>query len=605
MIVTAANVHEVESYLDAQPYASCDTETYGLNYSDRLFSIIVGSGDRAFYFNFKDYPDEQIYTNSSDTELLTGALTRILAKPKTWFLHNAKFDLHKLRNFGLEVSGIIWDTKVNARILQNNLLDYSLENLCKGQKYEKSTAVDEYIDKHKLYTNRTVAGKAKKFKDMHYDRVPFSIIVPYGCGDALATYELGFSQLQSVERTPLHHGLVAQENELLRVVFEMESHGIKIDPDFVMAAWKHEEEEINQLKREFYGMTGMNFDDAGKADFVRILQEAGEKIPVTDKGNPSLKGDFLEEMSSPIAKIIQRIRFYEKRISSFYSTFMQYRDSNNIIHANFDQAGTETGRFSASAPNLQQLSKDDEEDEKDQEKYPVRGCFVPRPGTVFVQWDYKQQEYRLMADYANESGLIARVNEGYDIHKATAELVGVTRQQAKTVNFSILYGSGPAKLGRSLGISLAEAKKLIDKYFSALPRVEALIDSIRSKGRANGFITSTFGMKWNIASRDWNYILPNHLIKGTGAYVAKKAMVHIARMLIDRKAKSRLVAMIHDSVILEMYPEEFDLCNEVTRIMETVYESKNGVKLTTDIEWSAKSLAKHDLTKGYPSVTAA
>lgn len=599
MVVTAANIHEVEAYIEGYDVAAVDTETYGLAFTDKLFSVIIACGDRSFYFNFKDYHDELIF--SLLPSIFVDVFNRIFSNRKTWVFHNAKFDLHKLRDFGVALpNGLIWDTKVNARILQNNLLDYSLENLCRGQLNKKSSAVDDYIREHKLYTNRHVPGKKGVVKDLHFDKVPFSIIVPYGLSDGKATLELGLRQMEEYKLRPEQHALRDQENELLKVVFEMESHGIKIDPDYVMQGWKKEEGLIREAEAQFKELTGLDYSTIKKAQLVKILQDAGEIIPKTEKGGDSLKGDVLDGMVSPIAGLINRIRFYEKRISSFYSTFMQYRDSGNIIHANFDQAGTETLRFSSSTPNLQQLSKDDEEDPSQKEEFAIRKCFVPRPGTVFVQWDYKQQEYKLMADYANERSLIRRINDGYDVHKATGELVGVSRQNAKTVNFSILYGSGAPKLAKALGLSVVEARKLINRYYSALPNVEVLINKIRTQGRAQGFIKSTFGARWNISNRDWNYILPNHLIQGTGAFVCKKGMVHIARLLNSSQAKSAMVAMIHDSVIMEMYPEEFHLIPEITRILETVYESKNGVILNTDIEWSAKSLAKQDLTKGAP-----
>ena len=603
MIVTASNILEVENYIKGFSVASADTETYGLAFTDSLFSFIIACGDRAFYFNFKDYPEEGVYGMEPSAHII-GVCNRIFSA-KTWFYHNAKFDLHKLRRHGIEVQGVLWDTKVNARILQNNLLDYSLEALTRHQTNKKSSAVDEYITEHKLFTKRAIPGKKKVEKDLHFDRVPFHIIQPYGESDALATLELGLSQMKAYESRPEQHALRDQENELLRVVFEMESYGIKIDPEFVLAAWKHEEGLIREAEGSFLAATGIPYKGIKKLQLVEILAAAGENISMSEKNNPVLDADALDGMKSPIAKLIQRIRFYEKRISSFYSTFMQLRDSGNIIHANLDQAGTETGRFSASSPNLQQLSKDDEEDQSEQEEYPVRGCFVPRDGRIFIQWDYKQQEYRLMLDYANERRLIERVNAGYDVHRATAELIGVTRNEAKTTNFAILYGSGPANLAVSLGITLTEAKKLIARYYAALPLVEDFVARVRGQGRAHGFIKNTFGRRWNIAQRDWNYILPNHLIQGSGADVLKKAVVETARFLNDRRANSKIVLLVHDSMIMEFLPEELHLAPEITRILETVYADRNGVKLTTDVEWSAKSLAKKDLTKGLPNERAA
>jgi DNA polymerase I-like protein with 3'-5' exonuclease and polymerase domains len=116
-----------------------------------------------------------------------------------------------------------------------------------------------------------------------------------------------------------------------------------------------------------------------------------------------------------------------------------------------------------------------------------------------------------------------------------------------------------------------------------------------------GFVFNWFGRVCNIAKREWAYVLPNHLIQGSGADICKVALVGIAKLLATRGAQSKIVLTVHDSIILEMVPEEFHLIPEITKIMETVYTSKHGIVLTTDLEYSYKSLAKRDLIKGAPS----
>lgn len=595
MIVTTSNLVEVAAYLRGYVYRAADTETYGLSYSDSLFSIILAAGDRAFYFNFKDYEDGSplLPRDSFVIDILQG----IFSDNCTWFFHNAKFDKHKLRKFGIEVGGTAWDTKVHARILQNNLLDYSLAALTKTQVHTKSKEVDDYIKKHKLWTTRQVAGKKKIVKDLHFDKVPFSLISDYGLKDGRCTLELGMSQVEKYSTMPELHALRDTENALLNEVFEMESRGMQIDSKYVMEAWEAEKRLILEAEQEFFKLASVPYKDIAKKELVKLLEAAGEEIKLSDKGNSVLDSDALDEMTSPIANIIKTIRYHEKRITSFYSSFIEYRDQDNVIHANIDQAGTETGRFSMSSPNLQQLSKDGDENER----YSIRRCFTPRSGRIFVQWDYSQQEYRLMADYANERGLIDKILDGFDVHQATAELVGVSRQEAKTVNFAVLYGSGPKKLAAMLGISVLAAKRLIDRYFAALPMVENFISRVIGTGRSRGFIFNWVGRRCHIANREWAYILPNHLIQGSGADVMKRAVVAVGKLLREVGAVSNMCLTVHDSLVLEMVESEFHLIPRITEILETTYTAKNDIILKTDIEWSAVSLAKKDMHKGAPS----
>ncbi len=599
MIVTRDNIHLVAETLSQHQLKAADTETFGLGFEDSLFSIIAAAGEVAYYFNFKDYEVDGVVGLDLEDPWILRHTKEMFADPfATWFFHNAKFDLHKLRAKGIEVAGKIWDTKAHERVLRNNLLNYTLAALTKGQKYQKSKEVDEYIAEHSLKSKRTVEGKKKVITDLHFDQVDFPTISAYGCLDGLSTEEKGLSQMKEYESLPNLWRVRDNELELTKVIFEMESHGIMLNIPFVLAGWEVEKRLVRESEEAFHAQTGLHLKDTKKLTLVQLLRDAGETILLSEAGNPILDSDALELMRSPIAKLIQQVRYHEKRITAFYATFMQFRDSHNVIHANLDQAGTETGRMSMSGPNLHQLSKDGDETDI----YPIRGCFMPRPGTCFVQFDYSQQEYRLLADYAKEMGLIEKIRAGYDVHRATAELVGVTRDEAKTINFAILYGAGAAKLALMLGISLMAARRLIDKYFAALPHVELFIERVKAAGRNRRYVFNWFGRICRITKSEYAYVLPNHLIQGSGADVCKVALVRIARLLREKGALSKLVLTVHDSIVLEMPPTEFYLLDEIKNIMESVYISKNGIILKTDMEWSFKSLAKAHLTKGDPRV---
>lgn len=598
MIATNENISQIIDRLLLETHLATDTETYGLAYGDQLFSFGVSTANEAFYFNFKDYPDEGIYGLEPSAFIIAQIQRLFSAKHITWFLHNTKFDMHKYAHSGLYIEGTWWDCKVHARILQNNLLSYKLDALTKNQVNRKSPEVDEYVKKHGLKSKQTIAGKKKILTLLHFDKVPFSVMSNYALKDCLCTFELGMSQVKAYESRPALHRLRDNENALIKVIFKMERNGIKIDPEYVIKAWDKEKRVLHDARAAFRGLTGADLDDTTKLDLVKILSDAGENISYKEEtGNPILDSAALEKMSSPVAELVNKVRYYEKRIASFYSTFLQLRDHYNSIHANIDQAGTETGRFSMSNPNLQQLSKD----EDGTEEYSVRGCFVPQEGTVFVQFDYSQQEYRILADYANEKGLLTKIAAGYDVHQATAELVGVTRSEAKTINFALLYGAGPAKIAASLKISVAEAKKLIEKYYAAMPMVENFIARVRGVGAQRGSIFNWLGRVCNIANRDWSYILPNHLIQGSGADVCKRALVEIDKLLESVTAQSKIVLTVHDSVVMQMISSEYFLLPRIKEIMETVYEARNGVVLKVDVEHSFNSLAKKDLIKGYPN----
>jgi DNA polymerase-1 len=269
-----------------------------------------------------------------------------------------------------------------------------------------------------------------------------------------------------------------------------------------------------------------------------------------------------------------------------------------VVRANMRQAGTETGRFSYSNPNLQNLPKEDEPEDL-QKPYLVRGCFTPRAGMVYVAKDYEQQEYRLMLDYAGATKLIDAVMGGMDVHQATAQLVGVTRKQAKTLNFAILYGAGADTIAAQLGIPRIEAQHLKDKYFSRIPEVERLIWNVTMTGKQRGYVRNWFGRKCYIANPQWAYILPNHLIQGGCADVIKIAMNRIQAKIEEDKVPVYMLLNVHDELLFEMDPSYIGYVDEViTPIMEQVYTPKRGMKLTTSSSHSFKSYSAKDMVKG-------
>lgn len=383
------------------------------------------------------------------------------------------------------------------------------------------------------------------------------------------------------------------ESRLVKTCFRMESRGVLIDRAYVEAALKYEHNEIRKAKEDFKTDTGHSFLDSSKL-FAKIFDERGEAYPTTDKGNPSFRAEYLELLDTPTARLIQKVREHEKRAGTYYSSFLYYADSFNRIHANIRQAGTTTGRFSYSNPNLQNLPR--EKDPTDTVKpFVVRGSFIPTPSFIFSSIDYSQMEYRLMLDYAGEKALIEKILGGEDLHQATADLVGVSRDRAKTLNFAILYGAGIDEIARQLKVSVNQAHELRRMYFGRLPKVRNFIKRVIETGEQRGFVRNWMGRECHIRFKSEAYKLPNHLIQGGCADIIKLAMNQIDQYTLDKKMRSGLVVQVHDENLLEVHENEYDLIEKAREIMQGVYVPKNGMVLTAEADWSDKSWAKRDL----------
>ncbi len=591
-----------------------DSETTGTTEDDSLFSLIFSIEDKTYYFNFLEYPDIDPQFVLNKVDIFTLLHWKVFNNSKiTYFIHNAKFDWRMLYKEGVNIAGRVHCTYAIERVLKNNHgpKAYNLAACAERRGLQKDEAVAEYIKKHKLFTKVQIPGKKKIVEVPHYDRVPWQVMVPYGIKDGHLHRTIGLDQqatLKTLEETrpyvddpircfPSYIPVYENEIRLTRTLVKMERKGIKINKPFVAKALEYEISKINEAQAEFQQLTGEAFDDS-RALFRKVFDAVGEKYPTTDKGNPSFAADVLELMTTPIASCITRIRHHDKRAGTYYSSFLHFADRNDVIHASANQAGTEPGRMSYSDPNLQNVPKED--DEEDQAiPYHVRSSFIPRSGRFFYDIDYQQMEYRLMLDYAGQMDVIERVMAGEDLHQAMADLVGISRKHAKTLNFAVLYGAGIAKIAHMLKISHSEARDLKYLYFAKLPKVERFITEVTKAARARGYIFNWAGRRNHISDSNFAYIMPNHIIQGGCADVVKMAMNSIDDFMEEKKIKSDLLLQVHDELLFEFDPIEAEAIHEIQQRMESVYKSTTGIKLTTSVAHSKTGWGYRDLTEGY------
>ena len=218
------------------------------------------------------------------------------------------------------------------------------------------------------------------------------------------------------------------------------------------------------------------------------------------------------------------------------------------------------------------------------EKYLIRRSFVPRPDHCFVMLDYSQMEYRMMLDYAGEMELIEQVKNGMDIHEATAQMMGVSRREAKTLNFMLLYGGGAQKLADALGLSLEEAQKLKALYFDKLPKVRSFIRKCVKVAEQRGYIVAWSGRVLRYPDSDFAYKAPNGLIQGGCADVVKHAMVECHSFLAHYKSK--MLVQVHDELLFEMHKDELALVPRLQGIMEGAYPYKHlPMEVGVDHSW--------------------
>ena len=583
MLVSKENLRQVLAQLSQHKHLSLDTETTGLRpYGPhRIFSVIVSTGSEDFYFDFSRGSGS--YGGPGMERLRV-----VLSSPDiTWFLHNAKFDMHFLAQFGLTLPKA-WCTMAAARVEYNEHMQYHLDHCAKRIGIEgKDDRVMAYIKEHKLWEWATIPGRTTRFKELHFDKVPLEIMQEYAERDARITYKLGMHQLNQLTETPTTRRVYDNEARLVSTCQDMERVGIHIDREYCERAAAYETGRAAGVAERFAQLTGVPFKDSGKV-FAEVFTSLGIEYPKTAKGNPSFTAEVLKDVVHDVARTIEDYRDAHSR-ANYYHGFMFHCDSDGDLHPNMKQGGTATGRFSYADPNLQNLTKEADEGQA----FMVRRALVPRDGYSFCMMDYDQMEYRMMLEYAKEMPIIQQVLAGVDVHTATADMMGVDRKTAKTINFMLLYGGGVAKLAQALCIGEFEAKCLRNLYFSRLPMVENLICRVQHTARTRGYIFNWLGRRSHFPDPNFAYKAPNYLIQGGCADVVKIAMNRIDDLLKGKK--SRMLVQVHDEILFEIHDTEREtgIIGDLKDIMESSYPSEH-LPLTVGTEWGRRSWADRE-----------
>jgi DNA polymerase-1 len=390
------------------------------------------------------------------------------------------------------------------------------------------------------------------------------------------------------------------ELPLIPVLVKMEEKGIRLDMEAFAAFLSEVQEKLDELTATIYREAGTHFNIRSSQQLGEVLFDRLEIVSrkKTPGGKPSTSVQALEALESdhPIIGNILRYRTLEKLRSTYLEPLPKLVDSADRVHTHFNNLATATGRLSSSKPNLQNI--------------PIRGefgprmrrCFIAQPGYKLVAADYSQIELRILAHMSEDPHLLDAFAKNEDIHARTAallfdkepgEIEMHERRKAKTINFGLLYGMGPQKLGKDLGLTLKEAKAFIDRYFSTLTRVREFYTAVEETARAKGYVTTIAGRRRllrDINSRNANLaqqarrMAINTVVQGSAADVIKKAMLAVDQDDLLSKMGSSILLQVHDELVLEVPADNAIPAGErVAEIMSSVYDL--AVPLTVD--WGA------------------
>ncbi|MFQ6103995.1 MAG: DNA polymerase I [Candidatus Glassbacteria bacterium] len=468
---------------------------------------------------------------------------------------NLKYDASVLAGYGINLSGIHFDTMIAAYLLDPTRRSYSLDQLVSG------------FLRHKMRSYDEVTGVGKK--RIPFTRVPVLVAKDYSCEDADYTLRLFRLLEPELREKDLFDLLQRVELPLITVLVGMERTGVSIDAPFFAELSRKMGSMMRGIEGEIYEIAGEVFNINSTKQLSEILFRK-LKIPVVKrtKTGYSTDSEVLETLSREY-EIARKLLDY-RELSKLRSTYVdalpkQINPRTGRVHTSFNQVMTATGRLSSSEPNLQNIPVRTELGRE------IRKGFIPSaPERVLLTADYSQIELRIVAHVSRDENMISAFNFGADIHRQTAALVfGVSqeevtpelRSRAKEINFGVIYGMGPFGLSRRLDIPMEEARGFIDSYFQRYSGVKAYIDKTVEEAKERGYVTTLLGRRRylpGIHSRNRNVrefairTAINSPIQGTAADLIKIAMIDIHRELESLGLDAKMIIQVHDELVFDV-----------------------------------------------------
>ena len=494
---------------------------------------------------------------------------------------NLKYDMEVLWNYGIDLRGISFDAMIAHWLLNPDAPSHALEVIAQE-------VLGERVQKYK---ELLAAGGERGMAE-----VPVERATAYAAADAEVVTRLVGPLRRKLEENDLMELFQEVELPLIEVLAWMERRGVLLDVDVLREQGKELEVMLERLREELYELAGVRFNPNSTPQVREILYER-LKLPVIakTKTGPSTDASVLRELSR-LHEFPARLLAYrelEKLRNTYVEKLPQYvNPRTGRVHTSFNQTGTATGRLSSSEPNLQNIPL--------REGFiDIRRAFVAPKGRVLLGADYSQIELRVLAHFSGDENLIGAFRRGEDLHRRTAaEIFGVPpekvddrmRSVAKRVNFGIVYGITPYGLARDQGIPQEEAKRFIERFFAAYPKVKEYIERTVKEVEERGYTVTILGRKRWIQAPGGKLVgaarrnAINAPIQGSAADIMKLAMLECHRLWKEGKLPAEMILQVHDELIFEV---EEDAAEEAGRIiketMEGVYELKAPLKVDIKI----------------------
>tara|TARA_S200002703_G_scaffold148506_2_gene145266 strand:- start:304 stop:2184 length:1881 start_codon:yes stop_codon:yes gene_type:complete len=587
---TTTDIWPVIEYCKTKKVIAVDTETTGLSHtSSDMIMLQIGDKDRQFVIDTRYVDVKPLRIILEDNSILK-------------ILHNVKFDYKFLMKHNIRLNNV-WDTMLTSQVIHcGKDMRHSLNSVLSRElkiEMDKSVRLNFLLKGSDEFTESEIVYGAKDVEHL------------------VQLYEKQLTKAQSLDVLPT----VQLENNAALAYADIEYNGIALDVEgwnkltdkatrkvksmeLVLDAYIESNAALNKFVSSYIQgdlfisteeIRKVNVKWSSPKQVLDVFKTYGLKVE-------DVNGKNLHVYSKdPFVKTYIRYKEQAKLSTSYGTKFLDNVDDDGRIRTSFKQI-LNTGRVASGKPNMQQIPADND----------YRNCFISGlPGWVFVSGDYSSQELCIIATGSKDPVWIKALEEGKDLHSVCADLVygrewyeaaeedcayfvGDAKQKCncprhkklrtnvKSINFGLAYGMGPHKLADTLLISIKEAERLIQKYFTAFPAIKNFLESLGNYGKHNGYIKTYAPYRRIRWFEEWQGIntdkamlgkieraSKNTPIQGSGADMCKSALVIVRNYIHDNKLPVKLVMTVHDqidTIVHESYKDEW--CTKLQELME-------------------------------------
>ena len=485
-----------------------------------------------------------------------------LASDSPKIMHDAKSQIKALRRSKLDFSGLVFDTLIAGWLLRPGVPDKTLVALVARYLGESLPVTDP----NQLIPAENEAGGAP-LESWYTFRVAAALetLLDDGSREVLTAIEmptlLALADMELAGVSVSHEQLSALSGQLGERAAGLAA-----------GAYAEIGREVNlgspkQLQEVLFDQLGMPKTRANKTGFST---DAGALADL-QASNPHPFLDMLLQHRDA-TKLRQIVESLDKAI-----------DESGRIHTTYVQTGTATGRISSTDPNLQNIPVRTEEGRR------IRAAFQSGAGAeCLLTADYSQIEMRIMAHLSGDPGLIEAFNAGEDLHRfvgasvfgvAPEDVTNEMRSKVKAMSYGLAYGLSAFGLSRQLRIDTKEAKQLITDYFARFGAVRDYLRNVVEQAKTDGYTATIFGRRRpfpellsanRMVRENAERAALNAPIQGSAADIMKIAMNGIAEDLAGGGLESRMLLQVHDELIFDVAPGEWDTLRQVvTHQMES------------------------------------